>query len=68
MAAPGSGAGFGGRLRRTRRPTRSTATRPGRTPPTFLWRTADDEMAPVGNAPDYRTRLAVAAVPFALHV
>ncbi|WP_240630179.1 alpha/beta hydrolase [Specibacter cremeus] len=39
-----------------------------RTPPTFLWHTADDDAVPVGNSLAYAGALAKAGVPVELHV
>jgi acetyl esterase/lipase len=39
-----------------------------RTPPTFLWHTADDQAVPVGNALLFARSLGEHGVPFSLHV
>ena len=39
-----------------------------RTPPSFIWHTAEDEGVPVANSINYATALAQAKIPFALHV
>lgn len=39
-----------------------------RTPPAFLWHTADDDAVPVGNSLDYAKALIAAGVPAELHV
>ncbi|MBU4213162.1 MAG: alpha/beta hydrolase [Actinobacteria bacterium] len=39
-----------------------------RTPPTFLWATADDELVPVSHTLRYATALGAAGVPYELHV